>query len=149
MATSYIAYKEKGFWSNDTFVELSVDYIIKTFQAKSSETQWIKDYIDQWLFHIAKGNFLGFIDLGFDKYLIDENRVTSFIDLIRETKSYLLTKGDWLSHQELNLFIVHDKLQSRWSADLPTDTISKTLDKLELLLLGEWPSQDEVAIWKA
>lgn len=146
MATSYIEYKEKGFWSNDTFIELSVQYIINFFNTKSSEEEWIEEYINDWLFYIAKGNFPGFIDMKFEEYMVDERMIKKFVSLVQATKMYLLTKDDMLSSQELNGFIISDKLQSKWTQGLPTAIIIETLTKIELILTGQSPPDVEITV---
>lgn len=144
MATSYIKYKDKGFWVNDTFTELAVEYLISTIREQDVIDLWLQDYIKDKLFYISKGYFSSFINLGFEDYLKSESDVAYFITVIEQTIATLKRKGDFLSKDELNNFIIDVKLQSKFTTDFPSWTVIETLKRFKQLLLGMQPSQEEI-----
>jgi hypothetical protein len=117
MGTSFIEYKEFGFWSRDNFIESWVTTLLAEMQNSPTLEKWQKSLIDDWRIQAttASGWFLGL-----DKYLIDTQRKDSMLSLANEfwffpirwaeklvSCSSSCSRGDWkpMSQARLTTFI--------------------------------------------
>ena len=80
MGTSFIEYKEFGFWSRDNFIESWVTPLLAEMQNSPMSEKWQQSLIDDWRIQgtTASGWFLGL-----DKYLIDTQRKDSMLSLAK------------------------------------------------------------------
>lgn len=146
MATSFIEYNSNGFWSNDSFTEISVEYLGEIITKDKSIEKWLDTYYKEKLVLVSKGYFPGFINIGFDTYLTSEEKVSKFISIIDEAITFVINKGTVITKEELNSFITNEKLQSKWSEDLSIIPIVETLKRFKMILQNQKPSEQEISI---
>lgn len=145
MSTSFIEYHEKGFWINDFIIELAIEYLVINLSSTKIEL-WVDDYIIEKLIPISKGYFPGYIHLGFEEYLHEADKLGFLIKEIDKTMDLVYGRGDFISTEELNSFVVNENLQVKSSRPFPIHPIIETLKRLKQLLQGIQPSQNEITI---
>lgn len=136
MSSSFIGFKKKGFWIMDGLVE-----VVALFVLKKIETQ--QEFIPDWLKKIkedysliTQGTFSSFNDLGFDDYLINEDRIFIFLKIINEVIDDLKERGDYVPKEELNIYVKNSG-QSEWPEDVEVERIINVFDYLKNLIKGK------------
>jgi hypothetical protein len=137
MASSFISFKEYGFWINDSIMELTLHYINDILEQKTEQNSngWLSEFSE-----IIQKNSLGlfpaFMNLHLDVYLIDEDRIKTFFSILRKTKQLLFSKGGYIDTKELNLIEEEkESLGSVWLENFKTERVIKVVEYLELLIL--------------
>ena len=136
MATSFVNYKENGFWANDQLLIIVAHYLYKDYDNKNDLENWEQDFMGV-IKDNADGYFVGFMDFDFDLFLINQNRITSFLNIIKQTKIHINSKGSYISSKELNLINVIEDVKILWTDDIECNRIIKLLDYIEYLVQGE------------
>ena|SRR6478752_2095103 len=98
MGTSFIEYKQFGFWSRDNFIESWLTTLLAEMQSAPMLEKWQKSLIDDWLIQGTTGS--GWF-LGLDKYLIDAQRKDSLLSLAKRALKF----SDPLGRETGELFI--------------------------------------------
>jgi len=136
MATSFISFKEYGFWINDGLMEVTLHYMNKTFLNYTDREEWQEQFRME-IENCSKGFQRTFINFGMDEYLIDDSRIEFFVnDLIPKVLRLVMEKGEYIEKAELNDMIVDEYYQGEWTKDLSTKKIIHILLWLKGLALG-------------
>jgi hypothetical protein len=92
MTTSYTDYRGRGFWANDTVIELWLHLLTHTIPTKPHPA-WIARACDDWAIQASVG-FLGCVDVGLDRHLAgDPTREAQFLTLIHDVDEHLTALG--------------------------------------------------------
>jgi|SRR5688572_25383982 len=103
MATSFVSYREKGYWIADDFVMLLARYLIEAYKRMPKGSHW-KGKMKDDLFPSAMGGNSGGKSLYLDKYLDDSDKVEAFINWVTATQHLIKAKGKYISKDEINFF---------------------------------------------
>ena len=93
MASSFIQYHKNGFWIRDGILEPAASYLYITILDHRPEESWLTE-MGTHIKHNSWGYFNGFMQLGFDKFLTDITRCSTFIHIIDTTIILLQQKED-------------------------------------------------------
>jgi len=86
MGSSFIEYRDYGFWSADEFIEILAGEVANQLRAVPND--WNCELVDHWTL-MAKGHFGGWIHLKLDEFLTTESRRLELREAIFEvTKQY-------------------------------------------------------------
>ncbi|GAA3952486.1 hypothetical protein GO495_21590 [Chitinophaga oryziterrae] len=136
MSTSFVDYKENGFWIDDDILAITLAYIYKILLDSKDKSNWMIEM--QELFkENGKGLFRGFTHLQLNDFLINEERETIFYEIIKETRNLIISKGDIIDVEELNNLLFDTELKDVWKGRIEALRILKVIDYLEMLVKGE------------
>lgn len=82
------------------------------------------------------GVFSNCMHLDLDVFLNSEDRIELFIEIIHKTKALFKSKGDRISVDELNSYIIDDYLQAKWIEPAELQMFIDILDLFEALIRG-------------
>jgi len=100
MGTSYIEYKEFGFWSRDNFIESWLTTLIGEMEKGQSLEQWQQALMEHWRIQAEFGG-VGCISLKLDEFLTDRSREKSVLSLAKQA----LKSSEPLGRETGELFI--------------------------------------------
>ncbi len=131
MATSFISYKNKGIWIEDSILELAIIFILKHLD---DDSDWLMPFKER-LRNNKKGYFVGFMNLGLDKHLSDIDKINYFSKVLDNAISELLSRKN-LSLTELNSFENKKDYELRrlWKSELNTKDIVDALVNLKKIV---------------
>jgi hypothetical protein len=136
MATSFIAYKNKGYWVADSFVSLLARYLIETRKKMLVKKHHWQSKMKDDLIPIALGQGSGAKDLFLDEYLDRDYKIEDYISWIEQAKEYLSLKGKFIPKDELISFdYMGDEVL--WNDDLETETLIDLYDELINIVKGK------------
>ena len=105
MTTSYTDYRGRGFWADDTVIELWLHLLVHTRPARC-RAAWIIRARDAWAVQ-ARVGFLGCVDLGLDEHLAgDPTREAEFVTLINAFDDHLESLGAMIPAPTATLYNV-------------------------------------------
>lgn len=139
MATSFITMDhEQGFWVNDAYTQVVCWGIVHSIDNLSeSEFYWMKGNFREHLFHCSQGVFIGFINLGLDEYLINDERKIQMKRCIEKTKTFFRSKGDTIPVGELNAFQLVSETKVNWTKPLSITIPLKMLRYIDMIIDGK------------
>jgi hypothetical protein len=91
MASSFIRYKDNGFWIKDPIMEITLSYICKVFEPRKNVDSWTGPFYTL-LYTNSLGHFPSYMHLDLDEYLITQERKNFFLNILNETEDYLKGK---------------------------------------------------------
>lgn len=132
MAQSYIKYKEYGFWSDDSIIEVWLLLVSKTLIRFKTSGNWINKVIEEWDVQATFG-FTGSIDPDLDRVLNSKDKVDCIKQVVQFVLEDLRGHGEIISHEYLNsLNTGGDGFQ--WTTSIATDRFIKVGNLLVDLL---------------
>lgn len=114
MATSYIEFKNYGFWAHDEFLEGLLYLIVKELKELPLDNDWKHILIESWTFSYSAG-FMGCIPVELDEKLNDEEKVNLILDVLKSIISKTHSDSNYLTYSELNSNLVGGKKTTRLS----------------------------------
>lgn len=142
MATTKIDYKNgKGFWINEAFMQLAINYIYQEIQKPqyifTNKQDLIEDLLDD-----LNGHTKGYLVLMWHEYLQNQSDEQSMIQVLQGVKIILQNKGAFITLLELKSISTEDKdfklFYSR--KPFPTSELIKIINALTQILQGTWNS---------
>jgi hypothetical protein len=133
MSTSFIDYKENGFWIDDDILAITVGFIYKTLSEEKDKSEWMVEMQESFRQN-GQGFFRGFADLELDNFLINDERKEKIHQIIEDTRILIVNKGDIIDVEELNNFLFDGELEDVWVGKIEALRILKVLDYLVLLI---------------
>jgi hypothetical protein len=92
MTTSYTDYRGRGFWADDTVIELWLHLLVEAGPTRC-DTAWIGRARDDWAIQASVG-FLGSVNVALDDHLAgDPTRESEFVTLVNEFDNRLASLG--------------------------------------------------------
>src|SRR5687767_170701 len=92
MTTSYTDYRGRGFWANDTVIELWLHLLVHA-TSTDHHPEWIARAREDWAIQASVG-FLGCVDVGLGRHLAgDPIRETAFLALVNDFDRHLVALG--------------------------------------------------------
>jgi len=136
MASSFISFRENGFWINDNIMNITLHFLGETVNKIEEKPEWLKEFNEKIIYN-SQGYQRSFMDFGMDDYLIDKDRIKLFTEeILIECMKNLLDKGNEISADELNSFIVNENIQSEWDKPIKVSRIINVLKWLKGLSIG-------------
>lgn len=138
MSTSIIDFKNSYVDYNDGLLITSLAFL-KYFSSKKILPQWYKIYEQEVIIPILNIKPVGYTELSLNEYLVDDEKLTFFIDLLNHTKSEILKRYDKSDKIEIkdckelieisfiDDYVIHDYI-------INFDNIIKTFESLAELL---------------
>ena len=141
MSDAFITYKKnKGFWINESFMQLAFHYIHQELE-KKSYSFLEKEILLEDLKDNINGLCRGYIGLNWHENLRLEEEQT-MLNILHQVKSTLKAKGTYISVEELMSIPTEDHIL-RYMLDkkpFPTEELIRVMDALTQMLKGTWDS---------
>jgi hypothetical protein len=132
MATSFIEFKDYGFWAHDTSVEALIFSIVRELRASPLDDEWKYKIIDQWTFSYLSG-FSASVPIELDETLDDDEKITVIVDTLKSIVGKTENDERYLSPDDLNKSFVGGR-RRKWVEVNKEDflqTAKMTIDLLE------------------
>ncbi|MEK6482598.1 hypothetical protein WJR50_34040 [Catalinimonas sp. 4WD22] len=101
MATSFVKYREFGFWAKDSFLEGLLYLSVRELKVKVSNKEWLVDIVEDWIFASTVG-YVGCIPVDLDKKFDSEEKRLLLISVLQNIIASLETEDNYLTVEELN-----------------------------------------------
>ena len=108
VATSFIEFRNYGFWAHDSFLEGLLYLIVKELKTLPLKNEWKDKLIASWTFSYSAG-FAGCIPVELDEKLNDEEKIKLILSTIKLIISKINEDDGYLTHGELNNNLVGGK----------------------------------------
>jgi hypothetical protein len=105
MATTFVEYKNYGFWAHDSFLEGILYLIVKELKASPLDDEWKYKIIDKWNYAYLSG-FSGSIPIELEENLPDEENLKVVLDTLKLIIGKIETDDHYLSAEEMNKHFV-------------------------------------------
>ena len=129
MATSFVAYKEKGYWYPDSLVALMAKLLLVTIDEETYVPEWVTTYRNC-LDDAAMDCRPGWQNLGLDE--LEDEHVRYLVQLIDKTIDKLRQMGDVITKDEMNVIS-----NGGYLSDIKTESVVRLFIYLKLILQGE------------
>jgi hypothetical protein len=132
MATSFIEFKDYGFWAHDTSVEALLFSIVRELRASSLDEEWKYKIIDQWTFSYLSG-FSASVPIELDETLTDDEKTTVIVETLKLIVSKSENNDHYLSPDDLNKSFVGGRRRKWVELDMEDflQAAKMTIDLLE------------------
>ena len=101
MGSSFIDFKESGFWARDTHIDLWLYLLVQEIDELEAIPDWLREARDHW-HEQATLALVGCIHPQLDDYLLSQDRINLLIRLSERVLKRLDESGDYLSGEYLN-----------------------------------------------
>ncbi|GIK37925.1 MAG: hypothetical protein BroJett011_17580 [Chloroflexota bacterium] len=135
MGTSFIDFKDYGFWARDPTLEVWLYWLVQEIDKLDSLPEWLKEAREEWYIQATLG-LVGSINPQFDDYLLTQERVNLVLLLCERVLQWLEEQGEYLSKEYLNSLGVGGP-GSEWTADVEVELFAQLGRKFVELLSGE------------
>ncbi|MCM0667027.1 hypothetical protein [Flavobacterium tyrosinilyticum] len=138
MADTKINYRGKGFWIEESFIELLSEYISKTFETiglNTFSTNLLQIYND--CDTNRSGESTGMVGILLDRYINNIEDKNNLISIFQQTKTSITDLGSEISINQLNQFEDNKfdpYFASYWSIPVKTQSLLTTIDIMISLL---------------
>jgi hypothetical protein len=133
MGTSFVEFRNKGFWVRDSGLEVWLHFLATEIDRLPSPSAWYRQIRDHW-YQQAQSGAVGCLWAGLDDFVTTDEQVTAIIQLCEATLRTLASFGDVISQDYLNA-IASDG--SQWSRDVAIDIFTAVGHAFIQLLRGE------------
>lgn len=136
MASSFISFDNQiGFWINDSLFEITCAYIKNALEEYDKDELWLKE-MKGLIYENSIGLYPSYMHLGLSEFMTSSERKIIFLEILELTEQHLRKKGEEISVDELNSFIVDQSLQSKWTEPLEARLILRAIEFVQLLIQG-------------
>ncbi len=148
MASSFIKYKEKGFWINDTLLEPVCGIFYICLQNDVAKGQWHSEFRKLTLSNTV-GAFNAHMHLNFDEFILSEEHKKWMLNLFENARKYIIEKGNVINCKFIEEEILPHKhyVTENWDFEVQTFRILKIVDYLELLIYEKLNIKDSDKIF--
>ena len=115
MGTSFVEYKEFGFWSRDSFLASWLGSLLDEMQRLPSREAWQESLMEHWQAQSTIDG--GVMSLGLDEFLINDERRDCMLSLAHNA----LQRSDEKARRTAELFIALLAGKLRTTASSPID----------------------------
>lgn len=127
MSTSFIDFKERGYWISDGFVEVVSWLLYLEFEKLVGPSNWQLEMKENF-YRISQEHFPGWNSFLLDDYLVDDSHLSVFSEIIDSTISSVEKKGAVIITEELNAINKENVSGGgRWTEDLEVSRIINLL----------------------
>jgi hypothetical protein len=108
MATSFVEFRNYGFWAHDSFLEGLLYLIVKELKTLALNNEWKEKLMASWAFSYSAG-FAGCIPVELDEKLDDDEKIKLILNTIKLIIGRINKDDEYLTHGELNSNLVGGK----------------------------------------
>lgn len=101
MGTSFIEYREHGFWSRDAAIELWLYLLAQEARELNERPNWLSDALDDWQIQATAGG-VGCLSAGLDQHASTPERSAVVLSLAEQALARLRSRGETLPARWLN-----------------------------------------------
>jgi hypothetical protein len=134
MGSSFIDFKDYGFWARDDGIEVWLSLIVREIDQLESIPDWLKKARDHWYTQATVG-FGGWIHPQLDDYLVRQDRINFVIMLSERVLKWLNEQGEYLSQEYL--LSLGTSRKSWWANEIKVEMFAQVGRKFIELLRGE------------
>lgn len=137
MGSSFIDFRDYGFWAWDGAVEVWLYLLVQEIDKLESIPDWLKEARDHWLLQATVG-FVGWIHPQLDNYLVSQDRINLVVTLSEHVLKWLSDQGEYVAQKYLNsLGLPHAGAWGTGAADVEAEIFARIGRKFIELLRGE------------
>jgi len=104
MSSSFVEYRDNGFWSNDRFLEVIQICLINQIELEGLDSiEWINLYKAELAFQALPFG-MGMVSMELDEFLTDEERKQTIVSLIDRILNRIVTDSNYLTGDNMHLF---------------------------------------------
>jgi hypothetical protein len=133
MATSFVQYQTKGFWSRDSLLEGWLCFAVLELRSRKELQLWESELHDQWAFYL-EAEIMGGIDLMLDHFLTTAERKAWTLELVATVHYQLSALGDTVPVTLLNPLLPPG---NRWANPPRTEWLTAVGSRLQALIEGK------------
>lgn len=133
MATSFVRYQTKGFWSRDSLLEGWLCFAVLELRRHDQLQPWQSELYEHWSFYLEAG-IMGGIDLELDHFLCSAERKTVILALVATVHEQLVALGDTVPVELLNPLLPPDNC---WANEPRTEWFTAVGMRLRALIEGK------------
>jgi hypothetical protein len=138
MGYELIDYKNKGFQTSDSFIQLALYYINEELKDKKYIIT-SKNSLQKYNEDVLNGSMAGWFAFLWDDYIISSNDEQIMTQALQVTKSSIATRGEFISVNELQAIPTKDlHFKNFFHKPFPTSELIKIIDALSQMLEGTW-----------
>ena len=101
MATTFVEFKNYGFWVHDSILEGLLYLIVKELKASPLDDEWKYKIIDKWNYAYLSG-FSGSIPIELEENLPDEEKINAIVATLTLIINKIESDEQYLSADEMN-----------------------------------------------
>jgi hypothetical protein len=131
MATTFVEFKNYGFWAHDSFLEGLLYLIVKELKASPLDEDWKYNIIDKWNYAYLSG-FSGSIPIELEENLTDKEKLTLMVEILQTILEKIESDPLYLSAEEMNKNFVGGR-RMKWVEINKEGFLRTTKMTLELL----------------
>jgi hypothetical protein len=133
MGTSFVEFRNKGFWARDSGLEVWLHFLATEIDRLPSPSQWHYQLRDHW-YQQAQSGAVGCLWTGLDDFVATNEQVMAVIQLSEAALQSLASYGDVIPQDYLNAIASEG---SEWSRDVAVDIFTRVGHAFIQLLRGE------------
>ncbi|WP_423737732.1 hypothetical protein [Chitinophaga caseinilytica] len=133
MSTSYIEYKERGFWENDIIVEIMSAYLLCFLQKIEDKPSWLIEF-QELVKYNSKGYYIGWMHFDLDEYLTTAERREKLVDILHSLRNQLDNNSDMLDLSELNVLYETDSDKAEYQGTISKQKVIEVINKFIMLI---------------
>jgi hypothetical protein len=118
MATSFVEFRQFGFWCNDSVLETWLSYFLEVLDQEKNLPGWLQQLHQEWQVQATAG-FMGCINLSLDEVATDEGRVAALLRLSILTNEVFASHGEFVPAEVLNK-LKYKPLDGIWAGAVTT-----------------------------
>ena len=133
MGTSFVEFRNKGFWVRDSGLEVWLHFLATEIDRLPSLSPWHCQLRDHW-YQQAQSGAVGCLWAGLDDFVTTSEQVGAVIQLCEAALQTLASYGDVIPQHYLNTIASEG---SEWSRDVAVDIFARVGHAFIQLLRGE------------
>lgn len=138
MGYELIDYKNKGFQTSDFFIQLALYYINEELKNKKYLFA-NKNSLQKYNEDVVNGSMAGWFAFLWDDYILNSSEEQILIEILKSTKSSIVSKGKVISVDELQCIPTKDKdFHIFYRKPFPINELIRIIDALLQMLEGTW-----------
>ncbi|MFN8511781.1 MAG: hypothetical protein U0232_34060 [Thermomicrobiales bacterium] len=135
MGTSFVEYREVGFWASDGSLDLWLTLLVREIDSRTPIPTWLAELREHWQEQATFGG-VGCISLYLDEYITDDTRRHTVLSVAGGALARLTRYGETVTRDELNT-ITESTPRKYWTEDLPVVQFAALGNAFIALLNGE------------
>src|SRR5262245_42346115 len=133
MGTSFVRYRNYGFWARDSTLEVWLHFLAAEIDRLPNPSVWQRQLRDHW-YEQAQSGAVGCLWAGLDEFVTTNEQGATVIELCKAALQTLLSYGDVIPQDYLNAIASEG---SEWSRDVAVEMFTRVGRAFIQLLRGE------------
>lgn len=136
MGTSYVSFKEKGFWSSDSTIELWKNLVVQEIDKVIAPSDWLQALRERW-YTSTQGYGVGINPISLDQEITTEEPRQNFVTIVQAALITIEQYGGFIPKAVVETFPTY--WDAGWISDVDTTNIKYFGVYFLKLLNGEYP----------